>query len=109
MYSFKDLGGYIGLHFNCLYQKYATHNIYIFNYFMFLQSKERGNMTVALLLEKFIASFTEPKVEWLSGHKWYLKVNDRKLFTLVGRTPYMNMIHIFVSFNAIKHLQQSRA
>lgn len=45
-------------------------------------------MTVALMLEEFIASFPEPKVEWLTGHKWHLKVNGRKLFTLVGRTYF---------------------
>lgn len=105
MYSFEDLGRYIGLQFNCFYQKYATHNIYIFHAFMFLQSKARGNMTAALMLKESIASFPESKVKRLTEHKWHLKVNDRKLFTLVGRTPYMNVIYINVSFNAINHLQ----
>lgn len=74
---------------------------------MFLQSKVKGNTTVALMLKEFIAAFPEPKVEWLTKHKWHLKVNDIKLFTLVSRTPYMNVIYINASFNAIKHLEYS--
>lgn len=77
MYCFKDVGRYIGLQFICFYQKYVTHSIYTFHSFMFLQSKVRGNMTAALMLEESIASFPEPKVEWLTGHKWHLKVNDK--------------------------------
>lgn len=57
------------------------------------------------MLEEFTASFPEPKVEWLTGHKWHLKVNDRKHFTLVGRTPYKNVIYTNIGFNTIKHLQ----
>lgn len=66
-------------------------------------------MTTELIWEEFTAIFPEPKVKRLTGDKWHLKVNDRKLFTLVGSTPYMNVIYIYVRFKSTKHLQFSIA
>lgn len=74
---------------------------------MFLRSKVRRNTTVALMLEEFIAAFPEAEVEWPTEHKWHLKVNDGKFFTLVSRNPYINLIYSNASFNAIKHLEYS--
>lgn len=58
MYSFKDLGRYVGLQCNCFYKNMP---LIIFHSFMLLQSKVRGNMTAALMLEESVAIFPEPK------------------------------------------------
>lgn len=55
---------------------------------MFLHTKVRGKMMAAVNAGRIHCYFSRTQSRIAKWHKWHLKANSRKLFTLAGRIPY---------------------